>query len=416
MSNRIKEGNLKRKEADELILTLNARFKHIKDNEIKVFSDMHTFSYRKLRRYLSVFKKVGLILRSELANYNNLCENIYKVSGEGIEPYIIPYFSGPWEFAIKYLKIRRQIKGILNKNNSAALIVRLPCPIGLIAISVIKMDRPYGVEIIGDPWDVFAPRSVKHILRPFLRLYFSYNLKKACKKAVAVLYVTKESLQKRYLCPHAMFSASNIELYKDEIYEKPRKFPRDSIVHIIFVGTMNQIYKAPDILLKAFKICSDTRHDLYLTMLGDGKYRPALEKMAIRLGISEKVRFLGMVSREEVFKKLDESDLFVLPSKTEGLPRAMLEAMARGLPCIGTTVGGIPELLPHEDLVPPGDVKALATKIMEVINDPERMNKMSERNLAKAKEYREDILLKEREAFYSFVKKKTEEWLMRSKG
>jgi len=93
----------------------------------------------------------------------------------------------------------------------------------------------------------------------------------------------------------------------------------------------------------------------------------------------------------------------------------MVEAMARGLPCIGSTVGGIPELLAPEDMVPPGDVTALANKIREVVTDPERIARMSARNLEKAKEYREEVLYERRKKFYRYVPEVTEEWLKAQK-
>jgi len=103
--------------------------------------------------------------------------------------------------------------------------------------------------------------------------------------------------------------------------------------------------------------------------------------------------------------------LFVLPSRTEGLPRAMIEAMARGLPCVGSAVNGIPELLPVEDMVPPNDVPALAEKIREVLTNPERMAQMSARNLDKAREYADNVLYERRTAFYQHLKAETEAWL-----
>ncbi len=111
--------------------------------------------------------------------------------------------------------------------------------------------------------------------------------------------------------------------------------------------------------------------------------------------------------------ELDRADLFVLPSRQEGLPRAMLEAMARGASLHRVHGGGIPELLPAEDLVPPGDAQALAAKIREVVGDPERMARMSARNLAKAEEYRDEALRERRLAFYDHLRKRTEIW---SKG
>ena len=109
--------------------------------------------------------------------------------------------------------------------------------------------------------------------------------------------------------------------------------------------------------------------------------------------------------------QLDLADLFVLPSYQEGLPRAMVEAMARSLPCIGSTVGGIPELLQPEDMVPPGDAVALANKIREVVTDRDRMARMSARNLEKAKDYRNEVLQERRNEFYRYVREQTEAWL-----
>ncbi len=84
--------------------------------------------------------------------------------------------------------------------------------------------------------------------------------------------------------------------------------------------------------------------------------------------------------------------------------------MAQGLPCIASTVGGIPELLPSEDLVPPDNVAALADKIREVVTDPQRMNRMSARNLEKAKSYREETLRDRRNGFYRYLCEKTQAW------
>jgi L-malate glycosyltransferase len=88
----------------------------------------------------------------------------------------------------------------------------------------------------------------------------------------------------------------------------------------------------------------------------------------------------------------------------------MLEAMARGLPCIGTAVGGIPELLAAEDIVPPDNPSALARKILEVTRDSRRMHRMSARNLRKASQYREELLRPRRLGFYRHVAGATARW------
>ena len=100
--------------------------------------------------------------------------------------------------------------------------------------------------------------------------------------------------------------------------------------------------------------------DVRLTLIGDGKFREPLESLAGELHVAERVTWLGQLpAGEAIRRELDEADLFVLPSRTEGLPRAVVEAMARGLPCIASRVGGIPELLADENLIAAGDVAAL---------------------------------------------------------
>ncbi len=89
----------------------------------------------------------------------------------------------------------------------------------------------------------------------------------------------------------------------------------------------------------------------------------------------------------------------------------MIEAMARGLPCVGSRVGGIPELLPDECLVPPNDSHALAAKIVELSRDPKRMQTQSERNLRKAQEYRDEVLSVRRTEFYRQVRETTERYV-----
>jgi glycosyltransferase involved in cell wall biosynthesis len=177
------------------------------------------------------------------------------------------------------------------------------------------------------------------------------------------------------------------------------------------VGSLAQLYKGTDVLIEAVARCVRAGVDLTAVIVGDGKYGPDLMAQAERIGMASRIRFAGQITAGEPVRRiLDAADLFVLPSRTEGLPRALIEAMARALPCIGSDVGGIPELLDASELVPAGDPAALAAKIQEVLKDPLRMETMSQRNLKGAQEYLDSVLAERRRCFYQHVRDCTQRW------
>jgi glycosyltransferase involved in cell wall biosynthesis len=131
---------------------------------------------------------------------------------------------------------------------------------------------------------------------------------------------------------------------------------------------------------------------------------PALRERAGALGLASAVEFLGQLDRDGVRRALDAADLFVLPSLTEGLPRALLEAMAKGLPAVASAVGGIPELLPSEFLVPAGQPDQLAQSIRRLMSADAEREAAAERNrfVARAFHEREQAAIKR--AFCQWVR------------
>jgi glycosyltransferase involved in cell wall biosynthesis len=123
--------------------------------------------------------------------------------------------------------------------------------------------------------------------------------------------------------------------------------------------------------------------DVFLAVAGDGPDRDELEALAADLGLTERIVFLG--HRRDVPALLAAADVVVLPSLWEGLPLALLEAMASGTPVISTRVGGIPELIVsgcNGLLVEPGDSAALAAAIRELLDDRDLAGRFARRAAA----------------------------------
>ena len=394
----------------KVVVTLEHRFDRTPDGAVWTLVG---FAYPFWTRYLEVFDGVRVVAR--VRDVPNVPPDWKQADGEGVSFAAIPYYIGPWQYLLKAWEVGRGARNAVNSKD--AVILRVPSTIASPIQSMLRQTgHPYAVEVVGDPYDVFAPGSLKHPLRPFFRWSSPRTLRQHCREAAAAAYVTKHALQERYPCRNLSVGVSDVDIPERTRVSSSRQARQQGTVNVIFVGTMAQLYKAPDVLIDAVAACVKEGLDLKLSLIGDGKHRSELEARARSLGLGERVSFLGQLAGgDAVMAQLDRADLFVLPSHQEGLPRAMVEAMARGLPCIGSTVGGIPELLPPEDMVSPGNVTALATKIGEVITDPERMARMSARNLQIAKEYGDEILQKQRIAFYREVREITENWLREQK-
>ena len=138
-------------------------------------------------------------------------------------------------------------------------------------------------------------------------------------------------------------------------------------------------------------------------MVGDGRLRKDLETEAIRLQVFDAVHFLGY--RDDVPELLKAMDVFVLPSISEGLPRVLLEAMAAGVPCIGTKVGGILEILADGKfgfLVPPKDENTLAEVMVKMVQmSEEEKQKLIEESRRRVKDkYNHALVIKRLENIY----------------
>ena len=375
--------------------------------EGRYYSADQSFSYQMFTRYLSVFEKVSVVARVATGFQGRVNENT-RVDNAGVEVLPLPHYIGPYH----YLKVRNKLKLALRRyidsHPETAVICRVPGAIGTIAGKYLtRKKRSYGVEVVGDPLDVFAPGSFNHPLRPVFRHVVAKDLKSVVKGAAASIYVTKATLQRRYAPAENRFStyASNVMLPPDAFVRVAKRLKREPPYSIVTVGTLDAMYKSPDVAVETIALLKNKGLNVSLQWLGDGRYKAGMVDYARRMGVADRVNFVGNVgSAQDVRGYLDSADLFLLPSRTEGLPRAMVEAMARGLPCIGTKIGGIPELLDESALVPVNDPRSLAEKIELFLTTPGLADAQASRNLQEAQCYAFERLEARRKDFYHYLK------------
>lgn len=234
-----------------------------------------------------------------------------------------------------------------------------------------KYGKPYLNVIVGCPWDALWNYDWRgKLLAPFR--YF--QLKQIQAKATHSIYVTKEFLQRRYPTSGKQLGASDVDIIpaSPDVMQKRLAriafMPKDA--HEFSLCTLAAInpYKGQRYVIQAIALLNNIGYRYTYHIVGDGD-PTQLRKLASDLGVEQQIVFHGRVHHDKVFEILENIDIYIQPSKQEGLPRAMVEAMSRGCVPIGSNIAGIPELAQPECLFPKGNVKAIVKILSGMTKD-----------------------------------------------
>lgn len=383
----------------QVVVTCEFRFFQTPDGKVWTPS---AFTADFWLRYLAVFERVKVVARIQAVE--TAVDGWQRSDRDNVCFVGLPYYVG-------FTGLLRNARAIVNTLSEAvssqdALIYRVPSQTSTLALLLRRTNlQHFAVEVVGDPADVFDAGITHSILDKLLGFISAKTLRSMCKRAIAASYVTKAYLQERYPVKESVFqtACSSIELDPKWLTDTPKEYSKPAS-KLLFIGSFGQLYKGQDTLLKAIALLQNRGLDLELTMLGGGLYVKPMQALAAELGIEQRVTFCGEVNAQQVKQSLDDAELFVMPSRTEGLPRALIEAMATGLPAIGSKVGGIPELLPEQHLFVSDDSNDLADRLEALATSTEKLNQASKLNIETASGYEKSLLASRREAFYSAVK------------
>ncbi len=351
-----------------------------------------------LERYLHLGTHVTFLVRcSNVANTNELAKKFSLIDNTKSSVICIPNFKTPSGYLKHISTVKKEVEKAVLEHD--IIIPRVPSALGTLAVNYAKKHKkPFLGEVVGCTWDGYWNYSLKgKVVAP----YFFIKQKKTVKKLPYAIYVTGEFLQNRYPTNGKSTNCSNVEILtiKDAILEKRlekiRTKKTDDPIVIGTVAAIDVAYKGQKYVLQS--MAKSSKKKTIYKVVGTGS-PDTLNTVANELKLHDRFKVIGPVKHSEINAFLDTIDLYVQPSKQEGLPRALIEAMSRGLPSVGSRTGGIPELLREEFIFDKGNTSQLATIIDNYDND--KMLKEARVNFTKSKEYFIDNIYRNRFNFY----------------
>lgn len=366
----------------------------VRDN--KLYSN-GSFSKDVVNRYLSVFDSITFATR--LKDDLNL-ENLTLI-GDRTEIGYIPMKNLATINLSNYFDNFRTLSRIIPQFDF--VIFRLPSLIGIMGLKIAsKCNVPYAIEIVGcakDTYKLFG--GIKGLLISYPMFLLT---RKYAKYSSNTLYVTKNFLQLRYPslaenqveCSNAEIVLNDNALLNRISFSSQEK----SVIKLGMIGALGSKYKGFDTSIKAVAKLIELGHKNYVLEIVGGGNRNQIQKTIEEYKLSKYVSFVGTLSHPDgIFNWLDEIDIYLHPSRTEGLPRALIEAMSRACPCIGTNVGGISELLEKEFLLEIDDFNRLTDLVLK-LKELNVTNEQSQINFKNSKNYTKDVLDIKRTSFY----------------
>ncbi len=352
--------------------------------------------YGALARYLPCFDRVVVVGRLE--EPNAWAKTV--VAGEGVEFACIPRRTLGATRALRVTM--RHVREVLARTDAA--VVRMPSMIGLVACrEALRAGKPLLVEVVADAFGVlWSHGSAKGRLAALPLAVLSRHY---IGRAPFAIYVTESVLQRRY--PPGGISAGISDVLVeppplavlDERLARIRARRPGAPASLGLVGSYDVGYKGHETALRALALLRREGRAVRLRCIGAGD--PARWRArAAALGVAADVDLgRALPHGDAVLRWMDALDVQLVPSLHEGLPRALVEAMSRALPAVGSRRGGIVELLDGRWLHPAGDHRALAALVRTLLDEPGQQVALARRNFEVASRYARPLLEARRAAF-----------------
>ena len=341
------------------------------------------------RRYTEVFGQLDVLARVTEGDATSV-HRMNRSSGPGVT-----FHGAPTAARAR----KRLVTALLDSTD--AVIARLPSRLGLLA-GTAALDRgiPMAVEVAGCARDAyrFHGSLLARLYSPIAWL----RTRSLVGRSPFALYVTDEYLQRLYPSAGITSNVSNVALPppSDAILSERLTKVQRRPTSLGMVGGLGTSYKGWAVAIRALRRLRGSHPELELRILGGGDPEPWL-RQAQRAGVAAVVHFDGLLpAGQPVFEWLDQRDIFLLPSQTEGLPRALLEAMSRAIPAVASAVSDVPALIDSRFLHAPSSAEDLVRVLTPLLSSAELRAEAARSNHSRAKDFASPVLNERRQAFW----------------
>ena len=361
---------------------------------------------RFFEKYLEVFEEIR-VLGEPVKGYLSK-ESLVAMKNPSISVRIEVSNTSPLEFRNDSIVEKTISEELLNTD---AVLIKPQGRRGMLAIKLAKkLNRPYMIEMTGDIHN--ALRQHPNILKRAYAPVLYWEIKRAISDCKYGLYVSKEYLQKVFPiqgktcgCSDVMIDTPDEAVLKRR-YNRIEKRKNTDQIKLALIGFYQGKMKGVDTAIRALSRLN-TQYHLYILGNGTEDNRKKWYAYGIKRGVSEdRIHFPSpLPSSKEVLEWIDGMDAFVLPTRSEGLCRCVVEAMSRGCPCFVSDICTMPELLPYEYLHNLGNDSELSRQIDAILTNKDKEKQAAKICFDKSREYEFNTLRIRRNQFLSEFKR-----------
>ena len=379
----------------KLLYISSYQFKVV-DNKVFALPAYADFYWEK---YLDVFESIT-VLGEQVKKYLDN-GTLAELKNKKINVELLPPNTLPKDY-VNDKKVISSLKSYIDKFD--AILIKITNRKGLQAIKICdNQNKPYIIELTGDLKLTLSqsPNILKRLYNPF----FHAQILKAIKTCKFGLYVTKDYLQKVYPvnglmcgCTDTIIPDPDEDCLKSRI-ERIKKYNPSTIYKIGMVASYHDNRKGLDTAIRALGRV-EGNVELHVLGLGTKEDREKWFDYAKKYSVESRLYFDDSLdSIDKVLKWNDSIDLAILPSRSEGLPRCIVESISRAVPCILSNVCGMPELVDPEWIHDPNDYIGLSNLINKMLSDKDVLIKCAQKNFKHSFEYKFSVLREKRNNF-----------------